>query len=164
MLDVFFTTISKVSVLLIFIAAGYLLRRIKKLPENTGTVLSLLTTLIFSPAYSIRNLATSLTMDKIGSQSLLIGYGLLCVLLTIGFSWLVTRIDAMMITDTRSRYIANFITCRSSLTKPRYAIRFGSDFPVEIILVMIGRMIHLRIPLKPTIPMQENRTIASRLT
>ena len=94
MLDVFFTTISKVSVLLVFIAAGYLLRRIKKLPENTGTVLSLLTTLIFSPAYSIRNLATSLTMEKIGSQSLLMGYGLLCVLLTIGFSWLMAKLWA----------------------------------------------------------------------
>ena len=47
--DVFFTTVSKVSVLLIFIGIGYLLRRTRKLPENAGKVLSLLTTLISAP-------------------------------------------------------------------------------------------------------------------
>ena len=43
--DVFFTTVSKVSMLLIFIGMGYLLRRTRKLPDNAGRVLSLLTTL-----------------------------------------------------------------------------------------------------------------------
>ena len=62
--DVFFTTAAKVSVLLIFIGIGYLLRRTRKLPENTGKVLSLLTTLIFSPAYTIKNLSASLTVGK----------------------------------------------------------------------------------------------------
>jgi len=94
MTGVFLTTLSKVSVLLIFIGIGYLLRRTKKLPDNAGKVLSLLTTLIFSPAYSIKNLSDSLTLDKIGSQSLLIGYGLICVLLTIGFAFLMAKLMA----------------------------------------------------------------------
>ena len=94
MTDVFFTTLSKVSVLLIFIGAGYLLRRTKKLPDNAGKVLSLLTTLVFSPAYSIKNLSASLTIEKIGSQALLILYGLICVLLTIGFAFLMTKLLA----------------------------------------------------------------------
>ena len=94
MTDVFFTTLSKVSVLLIFIGAGYLLRRAKKLPDNAGKVLSLLTTLVFSPAYSIKNLSASLTIEKIGSQALLILYGLICVLLTIGFAFLMTKLLA----------------------------------------------------------------------
>ena len=79
-MEVFLTTLSKVSVLLIFIGLGYLLRSNKKLPDNAGRVLSLLTTLVFSPAYTIRNLASSLTIEKIGSQMVLIGYGLLVVL------------------------------------------------------------------------------------
>lgn len=94
MSGVFLTTISKVSVLLIFIAAGYLLRRIKALPENTGKVLSLLTTLLFSPAYTIKNLSSSMNLDKIGSQAALIGYGLVCVLLTIGFAFLMAKLWA----------------------------------------------------------------------
>ena len=79
MTDIFLTTLSKVSVLLIFIGLGYLLRRSGKLPDNAGRVLSLLTTLVFSPAYTIKNLSTSLTMDKIGSQMLLIGYHRPCL-------------------------------------------------------------------------------------
>lgn len=91
MSGVFFTTLSKVSVLLIFIALGYLLRRSRKLPEDAGRVLSLLTTLVFSPAYTIKNLSSSLTLEKIGSQLVLIGYGLVCVLVTIGLAYLLAK-------------------------------------------------------------------------
>lgn len=83
MSGVFVTTLSKVSVLLIFIGVGYLLRRTKKLPDNAGRVLSMLTTLVFSPAYTIKNLSASLTLEKIGSQVALIGYGAVIVLAVI---------------------------------------------------------------------------------
>ena len=94
MSGVFLTTISKVSALLIFIGAGYLLRRSEKLPENSGRVLSLLTTLIFGPAYTIKNLSGSLTMEKIGSQVVLIGYGAVIVLATIGLAYGLARLLA----------------------------------------------------------------------
>jgi len=89
--EVFFTTVSKVSVLLIFIGLGYLLRRSKKLPEDAGRVLSLLTTLVFSPAYTIKNLSSSLTLEKIGPQLILIGYGLVIVLVTIGMAYVMAK-------------------------------------------------------------------------
>ena len=89
--DVFFTTAAKVSVLLIFIGIGYLLRRTRKLPENTGKVLSLLTTLIFSPAYTIKNLSASLTPDQLGDQLVLIGYGLVFILAVIGLAYLLAK-------------------------------------------------------------------------
>ena len=47
--NVFLTTVSKVSVLLIFIGLGYLLRRSRKLPEDAGRVLSLLTSIAGLP-------------------------------------------------------------------------------------------------------------------
>lgn len=89
--NVFSTTVSKVAMLLIFIGLGYLLRRTKKLPEDAGRVLSLLTTLIFSPAYTIKNLSSSLTLDKIGDQLLLIGYGLVFVLAVIGLAYVLAK-------------------------------------------------------------------------
>ena len=89
--DVFITTISKVSVLLIYIALGYILRRSGKLPDNAGRVLSLLTTLVFSPAYTIKNLSSSLTLANIGSQLVLIGYGLVFVLAVIGLAYLLAK-------------------------------------------------------------------------
>ena len=91
MTNVFLTTLSKVSVLLIFIGLGYLLRRAKKLPDNAGRVLSLLTTLVFSPAYTIKNLSSSLTLEKIGSQVALIGYGAVIVLATIGLAFVLAK-------------------------------------------------------------------------
>lgn len=94
MATVFLTTLSKVSVLLIFIGLGYLLRRTKKLPDNAGRVLSLLTTLLFSPAYTIKNLSVNLRLENIGSQAALIGYGALIVLVTIGMSLLLAKLLA----------------------------------------------------------------------
>ena len=77
MLDVFLLTFNKVGMLLIYIAAGYLLRRRKLLPEEAGRVLSLLCTLIFTPAYSIVNFGKSLRMEVIGEKLQLLGYGAL---------------------------------------------------------------------------------------
>ena len=89
--NVFSTTVSKVAMLLIFIGLGYLLRRTKKLPEDAGRVLSLLTTLIFSPAYNIKNLSASLTPDKIGDQIMLIGYGVVFILVVIALAYLLAK-------------------------------------------------------------------------
>lgn len=91
MFEVFLTTISKVSTLLIFIALGYILRRSRKLPDNAGRVLSMLTTLVFSPAYTIKNLSASLTLETLGSQLVLIGYGLVFVLAVIGLAYLLAK-------------------------------------------------------------------------
>ena len=89
--DVFFTTVSKVSMLLIFIGMGYLLRRTRKLPDNAGRVLSLLTTLIFSPAYTIKNLSSTLDPSQLSDQVLLIGYGLVFILAVIGLAYLLAK-------------------------------------------------------------------------
>ena len=83
MLDVFLTTASKISVLLIFILVGYLLRVSRKLPDNAARVLSVLTTTVFTPAYNIKNLSASMTLEKIGGNLKLVGYGLVFILVII---------------------------------------------------------------------------------
>jgi len=62
--------------LLIFISAGYMLRRSHKLPDDAGRVLSLLCVMVFSPAYSIVNLSKNVRVDKLEENLTLFGFGL----------------------------------------------------------------------------------------
>lgn len=87
MFEVFGLTFGKVGMLLIFIGVGYFLRRHHDLPDDAGRVLSLLCTLVFSPAYSISNLSQSITMDVVGEKALLIGYGIIFVMVAIVLSY-----------------------------------------------------------------------------
>lgn len=112
MSGVFVTTVSKVSMLLIFIGIGYLLRRTRKLPEDAGRVLSLLTTLFFSPAYTLRNLASSLTPEKLGSQLTLMLFAGACVICAIALAYLLARFLAR--DDFRRR------TCIYGFSIPNY--------------------------------------------
>ena len=75
MLDVFLLTLNKVGTLLIYIATGYILRRKHLLPEQAGQTLSLLCVMLFSPAYSILNIRSSMRLDIIGENLMLIGWG-----------------------------------------------------------------------------------------
>lgn len=91
MFEVFQLTLGKVSVLLIFIAIGYFLRRHHDLPDDAGRVLSLLCTLIFSPAYNISNLSRSISVELLGEKILLVGYGVIFVVAGFGISYLLSK-------------------------------------------------------------------------
>ena len=54
-------------------------------------MLSLLCTLLFSPAYSIANMSKNFTMEVLGENTLLIGYGVLFVAVAIGLSFLLSK-------------------------------------------------------------------------
>ena len=83
MFEVFQLTFSKVGMLLIFIGIGYFLRRHHDLPDDAGRVLSLLCTLVFTPAYSITNLSKNITMDVLAEKARLVGSGIVFVLAAI---------------------------------------------------------------------------------
>ena len=85
-------TLQKVSMLLLFISIGFVLRKFSKLPADTGKALSMLTTLIFTPAYSINNLSKSLTLDTLGQKATLFGLGALVVVLAILLSSLLGKL------------------------------------------------------------------------
>ena len=91
MLEVFGLTLSKVAMLLVFISIGYFLRRHNDLPENAGHVLSLLCTLLFTPAYYINNISQSFTVEVFRENALLVGYGALFVLVSIGLAFLLAK-------------------------------------------------------------------------
>lgn len=91
MFEVFQLTFGKVGMLLIFIAIGYFLRRHHDLPDDAGRVLSLLCTLLFSPAYYISAMSKNFTQEVLGENALLIGYGALFVLVSIGLAFLLSK-------------------------------------------------------------------------
>ena len=141
MTGVFLTTLSKVSVLLIFIGLGYLLRRTKKMPDNTGRVLSLLTTLVFSPAYTIKNLSASLALEKIGSQLMLIGYGAVIVLVTIGLAFVLAKPLARNDFERRSYIYAFSIPNFSYFGYPMVEGVFGSEVLSQFMIFCLPLMI-----------------------
>ena len=73
MKDVFMLTLNNVGTLLIYISAGYLLRRKNLLPENAGKILSLLCVMIFTPAYYILNISKSMRLDVLLENTKLVG-------------------------------------------------------------------------------------------
>ncbi len=83
MLDVFLLTLSKVGALLIYIAAGYFLRRKHLLPQQAGRMLSLLCVLLFTPAYNILNVSQSMRPEVLGENLRLIGWGVAFIAVTI---------------------------------------------------------------------------------
>ena len=91
MFEVFGLTLGKVAMLLVFIGIGYFMRRHHDLPDDAGHVLSLLCTLLFSPAYSIVNMAKSFTLEVLGQNAVIIGYGVVFVIVAFCISFLLSK-------------------------------------------------------------------------
>lgn len=84
-------TVSNVGMLLIFVAVGCLLRVTKKLPENAGKMLSMLSATIFCPAYNMHNMWKNFTVERIGENGLIVLYGVLFTFITIGVGLVLAR-------------------------------------------------------------------------
>ncbi len=80
MADTFLLTLSNVGQLLFFMVLGYVLRRMRQLPDNAGNVLSLLCVLIFLPAYTVVNLSKNFTVSMLTENLQLFGAGLVFAL------------------------------------------------------------------------------------
>lgn len=83
MLEIGILTLENVVGLIFFMALGYLFNRTGKLPKQTSSVLSVLTTTLFLPAYTILNLSESFTVENIGKNLGIFGFGCLFILLAI---------------------------------------------------------------------------------
>ena len=137
MLEVAGLTVETVVMLLLFITAGYVLRKSGKLPDNAGKVLSTLTATIFCPAYSIRNLWQSFTVDKIGENALVMGYGLLFTLLAIGLAWLLARLLGKPGVERRSLAYAFSIPNYGYFGYPVIEAVFGTEFLAQVLVFVV---------------------------
>ena len=92
MQTVFFLTLQKVGVLLIFFAVGYLLRTGKLLGEGSERVLGILCTQVFLPAFTFRQLAANVTPDNLREDGTLALAGALWLAGAIPFAYLCRRL------------------------------------------------------------------------
>lgn len=139
MLEVAALTLKSTGMLLVYIFAGYLLRRSNKLPENASKTLSTLTTTLFLPAYNIQNLAQNFTMDKIGQNAALLGYGVLFTALVIGLGRLLAKCFAKSSFEEKTLSYAFAIPNYGYFGYPVIEGVFGS--------AMLGNVMIFTIPL-----------------
>lgn len=123
--------------LLTFIAVGYLLRISKKLPDNAAKIMSALTATIFCPAYNLRNLWKNFTVAKIGENALVMGYGLLFTLLSIGLALLLARIFGKPGLERRSLAYAFSIPNYGYFGYPVIEGVFGSEVLAQVLVFVV---------------------------
>ena len=64
MQQIFSLTLVNVIKMLIFIGIGYTLSHTGRFPKDTSRVLSAITTMLFYPAYSIKNFSQNFTLEN----------------------------------------------------------------------------------------------------
>lgn len=136
MLEVFQLTMQKVSTLLVFIAAGYFLRKAKGLPEETGRVLSQLTTKLFLPCYVINRLSATFTVDVLGQKMLLLGCGLLFVIVSFAVAFVLAKIFARTPLEKKSLLYAFSIPNTGYFGYPVIDGVFGSAVLADAMVFM----------------------------
>lgn len=137
MTEVFFSTLQKVGMLLIFIGIGYLLRNRKQLPEDSSKVLSKLAAMIFCPAYTIKNLSQNVTVETIGQKVPLIFYGAICVALVISLAFLLAKLLGRNELEKRSLTYAFSIPNYGYFGYPIIEGVFGSEVLADIMIFII---------------------------
>lgn len=137
MLDVFFATLQKVGMLLIFIGIGYLLRNRKVLPENSSNALSKLAAMIFCPAYNIRSLSQSVTPETIGEKVPLVLYGAVCVALVVCLAFVLSKLLGRSDLEKRSLIYAFSIPNYGYFGYPLIEGVFGAETLANVIIFLV---------------------------
>ena len=83
MLDTFLATVSSMMVMFICILVGFILRKCKAAPENTGTVLSKLVMSVFLPAQALDAFMRNCTFESIASQYQVVLYGAVAIVISL---------------------------------------------------------------------------------
>ncbi len=91
-MTVFISTLNQMGLLFLFIAIGYLLAKIKVIPENAATVLSKLENFVLIPASVLATFMRKFTVDGIGNALEFFIGGFITILISIPIAMLVARI------------------------------------------------------------------------
>ena len=83
MLDTFLATLSPMMVMFICILVGFILRKCKAAPENTGSVLSKLVMSVFLPAQALDAFMRNCTFESIASQYQVVLYGAVAIVISL---------------------------------------------------------------------------------
>ena len=103
-MSVFLTTLNQIAFLFGFIVIGYILVKLKVLPENSAAVLSKLENTIFIPALVMGTFIENFTIERIGAAWKLLSVSFIIVCIAIPFAILVSKLV------TKDKYIQKIYT------------------------------------------------------
>lgn len=103
-MNIFTTTLNQILFLFGFIVTGYILVKLKVLPEGSATVLSKLENTIFIPALVMGTFIENFTVERIRSAWRLLAVSFLIAFIAIPFAILVSKLV------TRDKYIQKIYT------------------------------------------------------
>ena len=103
-MSVFLTTLNQIAFLFGFIVIGFILVKIKVLPENSAAVLSKLENTIFIPALVMGTFIENFTLERIGTTWKLLSVSFIIAFITIPFAILVSNLV------TKDKYIQKIYT------------------------------------------------------
>ena len=103
-MSVFATTLNQIAFLFGFIVIGYILVKLKVLPENSATVLSKLENTIFIPALVMGTFIENFTIERIGAAWKLLSVSFIIACIAIPFAISVSKLV------TKDKYIQKIYT------------------------------------------------------
>ena len=103
-MSAFATTLNQIAFLFGFIVIGYILVKLKVLPENSATVLSKLENTIFIPALVMGTFIENFTIERIGAAWKLLSVSFIIACIAIPFAILVSKLV------TKDKYIQKIYT------------------------------------------------------
>lgn len=103
-MSVFATTLNQIAFLFGFIVMGYVLVKLKVLPENSAAVLSKLENTVFIPALVMGTFIENFTLERIGAAWKLLSVSFIIVCIAIPFAILVSKLV------TKDKYIQKIYT------------------------------------------------------
>lgn len=103
-MSVFTTTLNQIFFLFGFIVIGYILVKLKVLPENSAMVLSKLENTIFIPALVMGTFIENFTIERIGAAWKLLSLSFIIACIAIPFAILVSKMV------TKDKYIQKIYT------------------------------------------------------
>lgn len=126
--EVFTLTLTNVIKMLLFIGVGYILSHTGRFPKDASKTLSTLATMLLLPAYNIKNLSQNFTMDKVGDNLLILGFGILCMLAVMLLARLLAKWLGKTDLERRTLIYAYTIPNYAYFGYPLIEAVFGSAF------------------------------------
>lgn len=132
--EVFTLTLTNVIKMLIFIGVGYLFSHTGRFPKETSKSLSTLATMLLLPAYNIKNLSQNFTVDKVGQNLLILGFGVLCMVAVMGLAWLLSKWLGKSDLERRTLIYAYTIPNYAYFGYPLIEAVFGTAFLANVMV------------------------------
>ncbi len=133
----FLITLKQVAILLFYILLGFSLCKAKIIGKEGSKILSKLLVYVFSPAYSLCNLSSSISIEKIVEYAVSIACGIVVVLLAILFGIIVSRLFSK---DKLERNIYKYVLAFGNLGYfgyPLISAVFGADVLATFMLFCV---------------------------